>query len=248
MSRLLKFLNHRIEEYALMVTYDPEKEAGEILYNLSLIREEDRDAIIATLHDSYSTGLCVSDRVRFVEAGDSVGGIKIPGDELGICTMCSITLDALLIRRGVPLRPIGGGVVEIVDRIPRRFTDIIRYESTTIDPIQVLLSQEVTDITRVMTRGDGAILANMRECHMESEFVVSATLEELTDAGFTGILEVGVPNVPLLGVPVRPEYFGIALVGGTNPIAAFKEQGGQARTVALKGLMDIGEMVYIADL
>lgn len=248
MNHPLKFVNNRIDEYALKVTYIPEKAQGDIIYNLSIIREDDIEDAIVNLKNSYNVGLCVSDRVRFIKPGETIDKFTMPDGNVGICTMCSITLDALLLKRGVPVHPIGGGVVEIEQRIPRRFTDIIRYEHTTIDPLQVLLSQEITNITSVMTQGNGSILANIRECNMEAESIVVIVLDQLTEAGFTGILDVGIPNAPLLGIPVRPEYFGIALVGGTNPIAAFKESGKWVQTIALKGLMDIQEMGSIEDL
>lgn len=82
---------------------------------------------------------------------------------------------------------------------------------------------------------------------MEAERLVGDVLDELAAAGFTGILDVGVPNTPLLGVPPSPEYLGVALVGGTNAIAVFKESGKWAESRALKGLMDIGEMASIED-
>ena len=118
-----------------------------------------------------------------------------------ICTVCSITFDGLLIRRGIPINPIGGGVVEVEDRAPVRFTHIILYEHTTIDPLQVLISQQITSVNDVMRKGSGNILANIREFHMEAEPLVGRVLDELADSSFTGILEVGVPNIPLLGVP-----------------------------------------------
>lgn len=243
----LKFINHRIDEYALKVTYQPEEDAGDVIYNLSLVRREDLEDAIATLKHAFSAGLCVSDRVRFLMPGEEIGGFIIPEKTAGICTLCSITIDAMLIQRGVPLNPLGGGVVEIEGNIPKRFTTLIRYEHTTIDPLQVLISQEVTSVTGVMLRGSGTILANIRECHMEAERLIGDVFDELSGAGFTGILDVGVPNTPLLGVPPSPEYLGVALVGGTNAIAAFRESGKWAESRALKGLMDIREMTSIED-
>jgi repressor of nif and glnA expression len=243
----LKFINHRIEEYALKVTYQPEEDAGDVIYNLSLVRHEDLEDAIATLKQAYASGLCVSNRIRFLMPGEEIGGFVIPEETAGICTLCSITIDAMLIQRGVPLNPLGGGVVEIDGNIPRRFTTLIRYEHTTIDPLQVLISQEVTSVSEVMLRGSGTILANVRECHMEAEQLVGDVLDDLAGAGFTGILDVGVPNTPLLGMPPSPEYLCVALVGGTNAIAAFKESGKWAESRALKGLMDIREMASIED-
>ena len=243
----LKFINHRIDDYALQVSYLPGEERGKVIYNLSLIMEQDAEEAIRTLQNAYKSGLCVSDRVSFTSPGTVVDNFTIPEGRVGIVTVCSITLDAILLRSGVPAKPVAGGAVEIENRIPRRFTNLILYEHTTTDPLEVLISQDITSVNGVMTKGSGTILANLRECHMEAEALVGDVLDELADAGFTGILDVGVPNAPLLGVPVSPEYLGVAMVGGTNPIAAFKENGYWAQTRALKGLIDIEEMGYISD-
>ena len=137
--------------------------------------------------------------------------------------MCSITLDALLLQRGIPLNPIGGGIVEVIGRVPQRFTSMILYRDTTLDPLEVLISQEATSILGVMHHGSGNILANIRECHMEAESLMETVLDELAAIGFSGILDIGAPNVPLLGVPVSPQYVGVAIVGGTNAMAAVRE-------------------------
>jgi repressor of nif and glnA expression len=242
MTHPLKFINHQIDEYALQVTYIPSEERGEIIFNLSLIRTDDLEDAIAILKNAYESGLSVSDRVLFADPGERFGDYTIPEGHTGICTMCSITLDALLLQHGVPLNPIGGGLVEIEKRVPRRFITMIQYEHTTIDPTQVLISQGSSMIMGVMTEGRGLILGNMRECHMEAESLVFDVLDELAGAGFTGILDVGIPNTSLLGVPVTPNYQGIAMVGGTNAIAAFKETGKWAEVKAMKGLIEVSKM------
>ena len=98
-----------------------------------------------------------------------------------------------------------------------------------------------------MRRGSGNILANIREFHMEAEPLVGSVLDELASSSYSGILEVGMPNLSLLGVPVSPQYVGIAAVGGTNPMAAIREGGRWVQTQAMKGLMDIRQMDEIRD-
>jgi repressor of nif and glnA expression len=243
----MKFINNRIDEYAIQVTYDPAENAGIIIYNLSIIRSEDLEYAIMTMKKAYRAGISVSDRVRFFKDGETTEDLTIPAGYTGIGTMCSLTLDGILLRKGIPIRPIGGGVVEVEDRIPRRFTHFVLYEDTTIDPLEVLVSQDITSISLVMHQGKGTILGNIRECHMESESRVSLLLDDLASTGFTGILDMGIPNIPLLGVPVSPQYFGIAMVGGTNAMAAIKESGRPIITRALKGLMDVRTMSSIND-
>ena len=247
MTRPLKFVDHSIEDFAMQVTYDPSKGIGKVVYNLSLIKNEDFEYAVSILKDAYKTGVSVSGLVRFASSGEKVADYMVPEGCTAICTVCSTTFDGLLIRRGVPVNPIGGGVVEIENRAPIRFTHIILYEHTTIDPLQVLISHKITSVNNVMRRGSGNILANVREFHMEAQPLVGSVLDELTNSSFTGILEVGMPNVPLLGVPVSPQFVGIAAVGGTNPMAAIREGGRWVQTQAMKGLMDISEMIEIRD-
>lgn len=246
MPRLLKFINHSIEDFAMRVTYDPIKGTGQVVYNLSVLQTCDLAPAVEIIRGACRAGVCVSDLVKFVHEGESVDGYKIPPGSTGICTVCSITLDGLLLSRGVPLNPIGGGVIEIVDRSPRRFTQIIRYEDTTIDPLQVLASQDITSISRVISTGNGTILANIRECHMEAEPLIGELLDDLAESRFTGVLEVGMPNSPLLGVQISTQYIGMVAVGGTNPIAAVKEAGYPAITRAMKGLLDVSKMEEIS--
>ena len=245
MTLPLKFVNHNIEDYAMQVTFDPAAGEGKVVYNLSLIKNEDLEFAISVLKDAFRSGISVSGLVRFFKSGEKIADFVVPKGCTGICTMCSITFDGLLIKRGIPINPIGGGVVEIENRTPIRFTHIILYEHTTIDPLQVLISQKTTSITNVMRRGSGNILANVREFHMEAEPLVGMVLDELSSSSYSGILEVGMPNVPLLGVPVSPQFVAIAAIGGTNPMAAIREGDRWVQTQAMKGLMDIRDMQEI---
>jgi repressor of nif and glnA expression len=247
MTTPLKFINHSIEDFAMQVTFDPVSGDGKVVYNLSVIKNEDLDFAISILKDAYKTGVTVSGLVKFFSSGEKIAGYAVPKGCTGICTICSMTFDGLLIRRGIPVNPIGGGVVEIEKRTPLRFTHIIMYEHTTIDPLQVLISQKTTSVTSVMRTGSGAILANIREFHMEAESRVGLVLDELSNSSFSGILEVGMPNLPLLGVPVSPQFVAIAAVGGTNPMAAIREGGRWVQTQAMKGLMEISQMEEIRD-
>ena len=245
MNPSLKFVNNKIEDYAMQVTFDPGKGEGTVVYNLSLIKNEDLEFAISILKDAFRSGVSVSGLVKFFPSGHGIADYVVPEGCTAIATMCSITFDGLLIRRGIPVNPIGGGVVEIENRTPIRFTHIILYEHTTIDPLQVLISQKTTSVTNVMRTGSGNLLANVREFHMEAEPLVGSVLDELASSSYSGILEVGMPNVPLLGVPVDPQFIAIAAIGGTNPMAAIRESGRWVQTQAMKGLMEISEMEEI---
>ena len=244
----LRFVSHRIEDYAMQVTFDPAKGTGSVVYNLSLIHQEDLDTALSVFRATCEAGVSPSGLIRVMNEGEINDGFPIPAGHCGLLTLCSTTLDGLLVRRGIPFNPIGGGVVEVIENIPRRFTHLIKYEYTTIDPLQVLVSQEITSIQNVMRTGSGNLLGNIRECHMEAEDKVGEVLEELSESYFTGILDLGLPNTPCLGVAVDPQYMGVAALGGTNWMAALREEGVFVKMQAMKGVIDISRMEFITDL
>lgn len=248
MNEPLRFVSHRIEDFAMKVTFSPSEGTGTVVYNLSLVRGPDLEHAISVFRATCEAGISPSGLIRILPEGDEIDGFTIPEGQAGILTLCSTTLDGLLIQRGVPFSPIGGGVVEVIDNIPKRFTHLIKYEYTTIDPLQVLVSQEITSVTQVMRNGSGSLLGNIRECHMEAEEQVEEILEELTDGYFTGILDLGLPNTPCLGVAVDPQYMGVAALGGTNWMAVLREEGIPVRMQAMKGLTDISVMHFISDI
>ncbi len=110
MSVPLKFVNHSIEDFAMQVTFDPATGDGRVVYNLSVIKNEDLDFAVSILKDAYKTGVTVSGRVKFLPSGDKTTGYVVPKGFTGICTICSITFDGVLIRRGIPITPIGGAL------------------------------------------------------------------------------------------------------------------------------------------
>jgi repressor of nif and glnA expression len=247
MNLPLKFVNQKIEEFAMQVTYEPREGTGKVVYNLSVIDTRDLEEALSIYKDAFRAGVCVSGRIRLVNSGEVIGEYPVPEGKTGIITICSSTLDGMLLRKGVPLNPIGGGVVEIEKRIPKRFTHLILYEYTTIDPLQVLIAQGITSVTDVMRKGSGTILANIRECHMEAESLIGQVLDDLSGSSFTGILEISPPNTPALGVEVDPQYMGIVALGGTNPMAAIREAGISVDIQAIKGLLEIETMSEIMD-
>jgi repressor of nif and glnA expression len=57
-------------------------------------------------------------------------------------------------------------------------------------------------------------------------------LENQKKKGWEGILVLGEPNEPILGVSVGMDRFGICIVGGIVPAAAMVEEGAGVFTLA----------------
>ena len=244
----IMFIISRIENLMYEVTFDPQKKSGRIIVNISIVNESDFNEVIGYLRQAVHSGLSVSPYIKIIRPGEKIGNIKIEKGKIGIATACSITIDGVLLKAGIPVKPKFGGVVEIHDGSPLRFTDILTYESTTIDPLDVLMSQELTSVTRMIDTGSGKILANLREAPMASRDKIEQVLDSLVEAGFSCILEVGEPNNDVLGIQVGRDKIGIVVIGGTNPMALVQEHGIDINTQEMSVLLDIEEMAHIDEL
>ena len=232
----------RINNVMHQVTFDPVKGSGTIATNASFISESDRDEVLGIFKDAIRTGIAVGSYIKVIGSKSSFGGVTTTVGECAILTPCSITIDGVLLKAGVPVRPILGGIVQIKKGVPVRFTEIVTYQGSTIDPIDVLMSQDIASVMDAVTTGTGSILANLRVVPIYARTRVENVLENLRSAGFDGVLFVGEPNTDVLGIPIERDHIGIVAIGGTNPPAIVQGQGIPIRTYPLSELVDIGEM------
>jgi repressor of nif and glnA expression len=244
----IMFITSRIENMMYEVTLDPVKRKGKIIVNISIVNETDLKKIIGLFRQAVHSGLAVSPYIKIIHDGEQIGNLTIEDGKVGIATACSITIDGVLLKAGIPVKPRLGGVVEIHEGSPLRFTDVLTYDSTTIDPLDVFMSQELTSVTDMINTGTGKILANLREAPISARDRLEQVLDSLVEAGFSCILEVGEPNNDILGIPVGRDKMGIAVIGGTNPMALVQENGIKINTQELSILLDIDEMVHIDEL
>lgn len=234
----LVFSLSRIENLMHKVSFDPRKMEGKIITNTSVVDLEMLEPTLRIFRDVMESGLSVSPYLK----------LETLGNRAKIMSACSITVSGVLLKAGVPVRPRGGGVIEVIDREPVRFTDMLMYWATTIDPIDVLISQELTSVVEMMQTGSGRILGNLQEAPMLAAERIEERLEVLAEAGFAGVLDFGDPNVNVLGVSVERDHVGISLVGGTNIVAAAMSRGIRIETESISSLTDIREMTHIEDL
>ena len=244
----IQFISSKIEDLMFKTTFDPVTGEGDVIVNISLIDENDLNDVIKIFKMAIMSGLSVSPYAKLLHEGDEIGDIVIEKGKVGIATVCSITIDGVLLKAGIPVNPTLGGIAQIKKGTPVRFTDILMYASTTIDPLDVLMSQKQTSITQLLRTGSGNILANLREAPMAARNDIERTLSDLMNAGFSGILEVSEPNTRILDVPVERDHLGIAVIGGTNPMAAVQEQGIPIQINAMSTTIGIDKLIHISEI
>ena len=89
--------------------------------------------------------------------------MEIPAGSLGVATVCSITLDGMLMNKDIPVLTSYAGVAEVRERPPEEFTDLIAYAGSSLDPMKVFMARRVTSVANAISSGSGRVLANVRE-------------------------------------------------------------------------------------
>ena len=237
-SQPLVFTLARIENLMQQVSFDPASMEGKIITNTTIVKKDALAETLAIFYDTIQSGLAVSPMIKLLDEGRTVR----------VKTACSLTICGVLLKRGIPIRPKGGGLIEVIEREPTRFTDMLMYWATTIDPIDVLTVQGLTDIMGMMRTGNGRILGNLHEAPMLARDRIEEVLDLMAAAEFTGVLELGEPNMNVLGVSVERDHAGIALVGGTNLVAAARECGVEMEHESISDLTDVSEMKHIDEM
>src|SRR5674536_43239 len=179
----LKFMSSKIGEVIYGTTFNPRSGAGTIAFNTAVVAEHDLERALEIFKRVYAAGLNVGPYVRIIEGGESFQGVSIQKGFIGILTICSITIDGVLLKAGIPVKPLCGGIVQVTEKTPVRFTDILRYDSTTLDPLDVFMSQELTSVLDMINTGSGKVLASVREVPMAAGTQLENLLSDLMDIG-----------------------------------------------------------------
>jgi repressor of nif and glnA expression len=244
-TQRLGFTTTRFMSLAYSATYDPAKDTGSVVANVSILDKNLQEKAIETMKELQNMNLLSAPYIKMLDEKEEYCEISVPNDKFALFTVCNLTLDSILIHSGIPLFFKYGGLVQVVNRKPIRFVEIISYEGTTIPPLEVFVYRKMTSISRILKTGSGMLLATLREIPSEARERTVKILEEQQKKGWGGVLVLGEPNEPVLGIPVGMDRFGICMVGGIVPGAAMVEEGDKIVTFAPHCFIPIEEMIRI---
>ncbi len=236
------FIHEKLELLAFNTTFDPRKRTGKVPINTSIIQKNKFRDALAAMKDAFKAGICVSDLVAVGSEGEKLGSVVIPSGKVGLATVCSVLINGVLLKSGVPIESRFGGVLEVVDSKPRRFVAIISYNGTSVDPSDQYIRARMTSINGAARTGSGKILANFREIPAASRATVAEKIALLKDAGFGGVFALGNTSEPICQIAVGLNRVGMVLLGGLNPVGAAVESGIEVDNIAESGMVDFGQL------
>lgn len=232
------FVNTRIEEYMFRTSFDPKTCRGDVIANTSIVDKSNAEKVFEILDSAFNAGYTISRRVLILDEEECVCNLEIPKGALGIATLCSITLDGMLMKRGIPVLTSFAGLAKVTERQTSGFTDLIAYAGSSLDPIKVFMGRRVTSVADAILNGSGTVLANVREVPVAASSLVRALLDEAEKAGLDGLIKIGEPSEPILSCPVGSGKIGIAFYAGVNGVVAAEESGIEMKTAPISILID----------
>ncbi len=242
------FIISKIETLSYQTTLDLGTFHGKIILNVSYLPKTDLKRAMKYLKPIFESPYVMSDRVLIKNEEERIGNVLIPKGMVGFGTVCSVTINGVLLKSGIPVTSRFGGVIEIKNGVPKRFLSLISYEGSSLDPLEIFIKSKMTDVMGAVKNGSGKILASFREVPVICKKEIKLLVERLQENGMGGVLLIGKPNKPLLEIPVGMDKIGIVIIGGLNPIAAIEELGINTESKAMSTLYDYSKLTHYKDI
>lgn len=242
------FVLGKLELLAFQTTFDPVKRRGLLPINTSLINSTDFKGAISVIKEVIKSGLGLSHLIATAEPGEKLGSVVVPPGKTGLATVCSVTVNGVLLKAGVPMESKFAGVLEMHNYKPHRFVAIIDYSGTSIDPSEQYIRAGMVNVSTAVRSGNGKILANFREIPAPARAIVERESVLLKEAGINGIMALGHTSDPICQISVGLNRAGVVLLGGLNPMAAVVEAGMAVENVAESGMIDFSQLHSIWEL
>lgn len=171
-----------------------------------------------------------------------MGELYVPEGKVGFATVCSIVLNGVLLKAGVPMTAKFGGILQVKNGQPLRFVELIHYEGSSLDPSEAFIRAKMTSVGEVATKGEGKILANFREVPAPCGPLLEEVVRRLKAVGIGGVVSIGEVGGAVCEIPVDQNRIGVILMGGLNPVACAQEAGVEADNYAMSTLLEFREL------
>jgi repressor of nif and glnA expression len=227
----------RIDVLSFRTTFDVKKKRGLVPVNISFFPREQFQKALKAMKPVFQKKLAVSSLVACAPAGKTLGDIAVPEGKIGLATICSIVINGVLLKHGIPIDSKFGGILQIRKGESLRFVELIHYAGSSLDPSEIFIRGKMTSVCDVVKHGEGKILANFREIPALSRALVERVVDDFAKAGIHGVLSIGATGQPVCQAQVDVNKIGMILIGGLNPVTAAYEEGFDVDNRAMSTVM-----------
>lgn len=242
------YMSTKIDRLTYQMTFDLALRRGSVVINTALVNRKDMESRLDKINQVFEQGYAMGTQVALLHPGQTQGDLTIPHGMIGFCTVCSVTLNGVLLKHGIPTRSLFSGLLDLEDTHAVRFSELINYDGTSIDPLQLFIRARMTDYVGAITNGCGRIGAGFREIPEESYELALSLADKLQSIGLGAFMKIGRPSQEILNIPVNKGSCGVIVIGGLNPVAILEETKVDVQHFALSGLMEYNQLFHFSEL
>ncbi len=242
------FAISRIEHLAFRTNFNFATQSGQIPVNISFFPKDKFNEAYQIMAPVFAKGYCVSNLVAVADEGQLLGDTQVPQGKVGLASVCSIVINGALLKAGIPMDSRFGGLLQLQNHKPLRFTDVIYYNGSSLDPSEMFIKAKMTSVREDAAEGNGKILANFREIPAMCEPVTRNVIHQLKEAKLNGVLIIGDTSKAVCEFNVDLNKTGIVLVGGLNPTAAVAEAGIEVDNHSMSTVLEYQKLVDFAEV
>ena len=242
------FVAARVDELAYKMSFDLDARRGTIIINVSTVPKAEFARAAELIARTLDAGLGMGRHVALDLAADDLAGRVPQKDRVALGTVCSVTFNGVLGVAGITTASRFGGLVELKGGRPLRFTELISYEGSTLDPLEIFIQGRMTSVREAVETGSGVVGASFREMPAAALPRAMEIFDKLAAVGLGRPLVIGRPSQPLLDVPVPQGRVGFVVAGGINPLGAVEEAGIATESHAMAALCEFRRLVSTKEL
>jgi repressor of nif and glnA expression len=242
------FVAMKVANLSYRMSFNVTDGTGTIITNTAVVRYRDLSRALGEMKHVFDKRLSMGTKLRIAQGGEEIGTFKVPAGNVGIATICSLTVNGILLAERIPVTPRFGGLLEMRDGKPARFVELMEYTGTTVDPLETFAMADMTRVRECAQTGTGIIGASFREIPSLAADDMRRLQHKMDALGLSGVLAIGRPGQPLFDIPVAEGRTGIVVIGGLNPMAAVHEAGIAISLESLSGLEDFSKFSTFKDV
>ncbi len=236
------FVISRIENLAFQTTFNPDRKDGALPVNISFFCKKDFSEAMRIMAPAFKSDYAVSNKVAVATSGALLGNVIVPEGKIGLATVCSIVINGVLLKNGIPMDSKFAGILQVKNHRPLRFAELIYYSGSSLDPSEAFIRAKMLSVTNAIKTGNGMILANYREIPAFCFPLMNEIIKKMGKVGIKGVFVTGGISEPICQIPVDINRVGVILIGGLNPVACAQESGIEAENRAMSTLINYQEL------
>jgi HTH-type transcriptional regulator, global nitrogen regulator NrpRI len=246
--RKLGFIGSKMDDFGYRMTFDTRRGTGTVVANTAIIHHRDLSRSLHYIKPVFTSKLSMGNRIAVEMSGGHICGTEVPQGKIILSTICSVTINGVFLKAGIPVVSRFGGLLEMKNHSPQRFVELTEYQGTSIDPHKIFIMANMTKVSHYASEGSGVIGVSFREFPSIAIAEAKKLISAMRDMNLNGVLAIGRPNCPLFDIPVSEGRTGMITIDGLNPIAALHEAGIPIELNPQSGLEEISAYVPFEDI